>query len=115
MLRIMHRLLLARIKSIAGNSPVICTGDFNATPSDVPITTLLADGLLQDSRQLTAAAPYGPMGTFQDFSTAADPTERIDYVFVTSGIRVLTYGVLTDIRHGRYPSDHCPVAVEVGL
>ena len=109
------RLLLARIKSIAGNSPVICTGDFNATPSDVPITTLLADGLLKDTRQLTAAAPYGPIGTFQDFSTAADPTERIDYVFVTSGIRVLTYGVLTDIRHGRYPSDHCPVAVQVVL
>ena len=40
---------------------------------------------------------------------------RIDYVFLTPGIRVLKYAVLTDSQRGRYPSDHFPVLVRLQL
>lgn len=109
------KLLLARIKSIAGKSPAICTGDFNATPTDEPIAYILNDGSIKDSRSLTTTPPYGPQGTFQGFKTNASMQNRIDYVFVTPGIQILKYGVLTDIRYGRFPSDHCPVLVKLKL
>nr|WP_262483074.1 endonuclease/exonuclease/phosphatase family protein [Bacteroides ihuae] len=109
------KLLLARIKSIAGKSPAICTGDFNAIPTDEPIAYILKDGSIKDSRSLSTTPPYGPQGTFQGFKTDAPMQNRIDYVFVTPGIQILKYGVLTDIRYGRFPSDHCPVLVKLKL
>jgi endonuclease/exonuclease/phosphatase family metal-dependent hydrolase len=108
-------LMLARIKAIAGNAPVFCTGDFNATPDDEPIRLIYADGLVTDAYTLTGQPPYGPVGTWQDFDLASQMEERIDYIFVTKGIRVNKYGVLTDSRYGRFPSDHCPVMVTVSF
>lgn len=106
-------LMLSKIKSIGGNAPVFCTGDFNATPDDEPIRLIYADGLLTDSYKLTRQAPYGPVGTFQAFDINSPMEERIDYIFVSKGIKVNKYGVLTDIKQGRFPSDHCPVMVNV--
>jgi endonuclease/exonuclease/phosphatase family metal-dependent hydrolase len=108
-------LMLARIKAIAGDAPVFCTGDFNATPDDEPIRLIYADGLFTDSYELTGQPPYGPVGTYQAFQLDSPLEERIDYIFVTKGIRVNKYGVLTDIDHGRFPSDHCPVMVTVSF
>ncbi|WP_321333463.1 endonuclease/exonuclease/phosphatase family protein [uncultured Bacteroides sp.] len=109
------KLMLSRIKSIAGDAPVICTGDFNATPTDEPIAYILNDGFLKDSRALSVTPPYGPEGTFQGFHLDSPMENRIDYAFVAHGISVLKYGVLTDIRYGRFPSDHCPVFVKLAL
>ncbi|MDR3142704.1 MAG: endonuclease/exonuclease/phosphatase family protein [Tannerellaceae bacterium] len=61
-------LMLSRIKAIAGNAPVFCTGDFNATPDDEPIRLIYADGLLTDSYKLTKQPPYGPTGDIPSFS-----------------------------------------------
>jgi endonuclease/exonuclease/phosphatase family metal-dependent hydrolase len=106
-------LMLSKIKAIAGDAPVFCTGDFNATPDDEPIQLIYIDGLLTDSYKLTKQPPYGPVGTFQAFQLDSPMKERIDYIFVTKGIQVEKYGVLTDINDARFPSDHCPVLVTV--
>lgn len=108
-------LMLSKIKAIAGNAPVFCTGDFNATPDDEPIQLIYADGLLTDSYTLSKQPPYGPIGTFQNFKLDSRLEQRIDYIFVTKGINIHKYGVLTDINHGRFPSDHCPVMVHVSF
>lgn len=108
-------LMLSKIKSIAGNAPVFCTGDFNATPDDEPIQLIYADGLLADAYKLTEQPPYGPTGTFQNFKIDAQLKQRIDYIFVSKGIKVNKYGVLTDMNHSRFPSDHCPVMVNVSF
>lgn len=107
------KLMLKKIKEIAGKMPVIATGDFNADPTDEPIQVILADGLLKDSYAISATKPYGPVGTFQNFQIDSPLANRIDFVFVTDGIKVNKYGVLTDSRNGRFPSDHCPVVVDV--
>ena len=109
------KLLLKQIKAIAQNAPVFCTGDLNATPDSEPIQLILSDSLLKDSRGLSETAPYGPTGTFQGFKTDAPMKNRIDYVFVTDQIQVHKYGVLTDIQDNRFPSDHCPVVVDVSF
>ena len=46
-------LMLQRVREIAGDNPVICTGDFNATPDSEPIRIILQDGLLNDAYSTT--------------------------------------------------------------
>lgn len=108
-------LLLRRIRSIAGNNPVFCTGDFNATPDDEPIRILSNDGLLFDSYKISLQTPYGTEGTFNAFNPDSPMKNRIDYIWVTQGIEVKKYGVLNDVHRGRFPSDHFPVMVKVML
>lgn len=107
------KLMLRKIKEIAGTAPVICLGDFNSTPDTEQIHALSA--ALTDAYTASRTPPYGPLGTFNGFKLDAPMTERIDYVFVSAPWRVLKYGVLSDSLGGRYPSDHHPVAVRLAL
>lgn len=105
------KLLVEKIRLIAGESPVVLTGDFNSTPETEQIYTI--GTLLKDSRSVSKMPPYGPEGTFNSFNWDAPLDNRIDYVFVSGHFDVLKYGVLTDALHRRYPSDHQPVAVQL--
>jgi endonuclease/exonuclease/phosphatase family metal-dependent hydrolase len=107
------KLLLLKIGEMAGRSPVICVGDFNATPQSEPIVTM--QGALRDAYRISSAPPYGPVGTFNGFRLDVATTNRIDYIFVTRDIEVLRYAVLTDSFDLRYPSDHFPVVAKVSL
>jgi len=104
------RLMVEKIKEIAKKVPVICVGDLNSTPDTEQIQTLQT--LLKDAYRVSASPPYGPAGTFNGFKLEAPLENRIDYVFVSEGIRVLTYAALTDHWNRRYPSDHLPVVVK---
>ncbi len=105
------KLLVEKIRLIAGELPVVLTGDFNSTPETEQIYTI--GTLLKDSRSVSKMPPYGPEGTFNSFNWDAPLDNRIDYVFVSGHFDVLKYGVLTDALHRRYPSDHQPVAVQL--
>lgn len=107
------KLMIAKIKSIVGNAPFFCTGDFNATPDSEPIRIIYNDGTLLDSYKVAKIPPYGPVGTFQGFKLRTSSEGRIDYIFVSEGIQVNTYGVLTDMNDNRFPSDHFPVMIDV--
>ncbi|WP_207423225.1 endonuclease/exonuclease/phosphatase family protein [Desertivirga brevis] len=105
------KLMLSKIKEIAKDAPVICTGDFNSTPDTEQIKTL--SSYLQDSYVTTQMPPYGPVGTFTAFKLAAPMKDRIDYVFLSKDFLVKKYAALTDVKERRYPSDHLPVVVDV--
>jgi len=68
-------------------------------------------------RATSRTPPYGPDGTFNGFHIDAPlpVEERIDHIFHTRGIEVLSWGALTDSFQGRYPSDHLPVQVLLRL
>ncbi|MGN6495004.1 MAG: endonuclease/exonuclease/phosphatase family protein [Agriterribacter sp.] len=104
------KLMVKKIKEIAKNSTVICTGDFNSTPETEQIAAMQT--VLNDSRNVTEAPPYGPEGTSNGFRFTAPMKKRIDYIFVSNDIKVLKYGVLTDAKDQRYPSDHQPVVIK---
>jgi endonuclease/exonuclease/phosphatase family metal-dependent hydrolase len=103
------RLIAAKIGEIAGDAPVVLTGDFNTVPSS-RTHAVLAERL-RDARE---AAPRvsGPAETFHGFTGKAD--RRIDWVFVR-GFGVERYATVTDAQGGRYPSDHFPVLAELTL
>ena len=107
------KLMVEKIKEIAKNEPVILTGDFNSTPETEQIVTIQT--LLRDTHTATVTPPYGPEGTFNSFKFDAPMDKRIDYIFVSKQFDVLKYGVLTDAKEQRYPSDHQPVLVKLVL
>ena len=104
------KLMVRKIREIAGSFPVICVGDFNSIPETKQILTMKS--LLRDSREISEMTPYGPEGTFNGFDRNAPMDKRIDYIFVSTRVDILKYGVLTDTYMYRYPSDHLPVVVE---
>lgn len=103
------RVLLARMRRIAGTLPVVVTGDLNARPDSIAyrvMTDVLTDAWT------SAATRIGPETTFHDFT--GKPDRRIDYIF-TRGFTALSTTVMTDHRGERYPSDHFPVAARLRL
>jgi endonuclease/exonuclease/phosphatase family metal-dependent hydrolase len=99
-------LLIARVQSFIEqtSSPVVLLGDFNLTPESSPIRQITET--LRDSRDVSELAPYGPEGTFTGFVWDYPEAPRIDYIFVSEGISVMQYAVLSDSVDHRFPSDH---------
>ena len=79
------KLLLEKVKSIAGKSSVIVTGDFNAMPQDEPIKLLVDrtnSNRLIDAKEISAQPHYGPTGTSNGFGPKETSDQPIDYIFV---------------------------------
>lgn len=101
------REILARLKALPHEAPIVLTGDFNASP-DRPSHALLT-GMLADAR-LTAAGVEGPAATFHNFT--GHPDRRIDWILYR-GFRALNERTITTHVGKRYPSDHFPVLAEL--
>lgn len=131
------RLVLSRIRDIAGDQPVVLTGDFNVDQHSEGYRILTGSGFFTDAHD-TAVIRYALNGTANRFDPNTRTESRIDHIFLTRHFQPLRYGVLTDsyrvrvpqpgadtasgnfpreIRFGEYqarlPSDHFPVLVEL--
>ncbi len=94
--------------------PVIIMGDFNLKPDTKPIQYLST--VFNDSKTVSMATPFGPLGTFNEFKFNEPVKDRIDYIFTSKvHIKVNKYGVLSDSVDCKYPSDHLPVYVELEI
>lgn len=102
------KLVLAKVKQMAGATPTILTGDFNVDQTSESYAVINNSGLLKDSYVLSPIK-LAPSDTFNDFNANTDGDKRIDHIFVTKQFKVKRYGILTNIYHGRTPSDHYPV------
>jgi endonuclease/exonuclease/phosphatase family metal-dependent hydrolase len=108
------KLILEKIKTIAGESPVILTGDFNGDHSSEWYQFIANSGSLLDT-YIRVAVPYKPNGTFQGFGPNLNPDQVIDHIFTSSHFTVSRWGVLTDSYNGKFPSDHFPVLSRITL
>lgn len=112
------RLIRRRLVSLAGDLPVIVTGDLNADPQSTAYRTFTRDTIdarapLRDAFLVSTSGHYGPTSTWTAFK-AIEPGRRIDYVLVSDRIPVLAHGILPDSWDGRFPSDHLPVVAVLG-
>jgi endonuclease/exonuclease/phosphatase family metal-dependent hydrolase len=105
------KLMMEKIREIAGNQPAIFCGDLNSTPDTQQVKHIA--GHLQDAYNISETKPYGPVGTFSGFILNAPLKDRIDYVFVSEAFKVAKYGALTDMQDNRFPSDHLPVVAKL--
>lgn len=104
-------LIISRIKEISGNVPTILCGDLNLPPESVPVRKLSA--FLHDAYTISELPPHGPRGSWAGFTFDDEPGARIDYIFVSEGIKVKRYGILSDSRDRSFFSDHLPVLAEL--
>lgn len=111
------KLLLSKMKTIAGDSPVILSGDFNSIETDTPYRLMTGDNStfrMTDAMYASASPHHGPSGSFSGtFLLPGVGDNRIDYIFIRNGIAVLKHAILSDSWDGRLPSDHLPVFAEV--
>ncbi|MDR0353751.1 MAG: endonuclease/exonuclease/phosphatase family protein [Opitutaceae bacterium] len=108
-------LMVRKIKEIAGDAPVILTGDLNSKPETRQI--LAIKKILADAYDTTQTPRKGPDGTgFPGGVFQGKPGARIDYILTSPHFDVLDYLVLTDTYNGdHHPSDHLPVTTRLTL
>jgi endonuclease/exonuclease/phosphatase family metal-dependent hydrolase len=108
------KLILSKIKSIAGNKPVILTGDFNGDHQSEWYQLIANSGFLIDT-YTRVPKPYVPNGSFQGFGPNLNAGNIIDHIFTSDHFKVSKWGVLTDTYNGKFPSDHFPVLSKVSF
>ena len=107
------KLIHRRIKEINQEErPMILMGDLNLEPETGEIEFLTTH--YKDSKN-EAEVVFGPEGTFNGYDFFSPVTRRIDYIFTSGEIDVKKYGVLSDSKDLKYPSDHLPVLVQLEL
>lgn len=109
------KVLRDKVRQIAGDAAVICTGDFNSTDDSPQIKDI--EELLRDARSISESAPAGPEKTdLGGGNFRGEPKARIDYVFVNGRVKVRSCEVPEDVRpNGHYPSDHLPVVCRLAI
>jgi endonuclease/exonuclease/phosphatase family metal-dependent hydrolase len=113
------KMILANMKTIAGDMPVVVTGDFNSYETDAPYLAMI-DSLtaynVTDAITISKLPHHGPMATFAgNFQISGMIDHRIDYIFVRPNIDVLRHGILSDNWNGNLASDHLPVLAELTI
>jgi endonuclease/exonuclease/phosphatase family metal-dependent hydrolase len=107
-------LMVAKIKEIAKDAPVVFVGDLNSTPEMAQIGTIKS--LLKDCQDVSKSGREGFEKTFPGGRFTGEPEMRLDYIFVSDHFNVIDYKVLADTYNdNRYPSDHFPVTSKLEL
>lgn len=109
-------LIMEKIAEIAEGETVFLAGDFNDETSE-SANMFTRSGKFSDSREVSRANPSGPYGTFHNWGAndMKNPANRLDYIFVKGGVKVLSYEVLGDSYGAAYPSDHYPVFIKAEI
>ncbi len=108
------KLMLQKIKQIAGSEPAIFAGDLNGDHESDWYQTLATSKLIKDTYK-EVKYPYANNASHNSFGKTKNNSGIIDHVFVTPHFTVSKWGVLTDTYHGKFPSDHFPVLVELTI
>lgn len=107
------KLILQKIKEIAGNAPVLLTGDFNGGRDSEWYQAIATSGSLIDVFT-KVKFPYANNSSMNGFR-APRGSAVIDHIFMTKQFQASKWGILTDTYFGKYPSDHFPVLGVVEL
>lgn len=131
------KLMVAKVKEIAGKTPVIVAGDLNFRQGTPGYLTLANSGILKDASD-AAEIVFAQTGSFNGFKTNYHARERIDHMMVSSSWKVKRFAILTyaywvpvdaegkavladslklkvkeDSYQVHFPSDHFPLAAQL--
>lgn len=112
------KIVLKKIREMAANMPVICTGDFNAEPAQEPVMVIMDKSNplhLIDSKEISQTPHYGPTGTFSAFRSKERNDQPIDYIFLKGKWKVLKHATISQTWGGRFASDHFSVLATLVL
>ena len=130
-------LIIERMKDFGKGAPIVFTGDHNCLEYEKP--ALSVSEILKDAMYVSETPPQGSWRTFnfwrwrdselsiadalkRDIRNRSIPGDhsdlkRIDYIYVSPGVKVLSYHTNPAPRPGTrlYPSDHFPSVAEIVL
>lgn len=110
------RLIAERVELLAGELPVILTGDFNARAEDSVAWTTLAGAESPFVDTWGAAEERGPLvATFHGWNEPKPNGARIDWILVDGDWQVKRAWIATDRPRDVWPSDHFPVMAVLRL
>lgn len=103
--------LKAKIADLeAKSSFVVCTGDFNAEPTEEVYTKMLEN--MNDAKTIAANSDDGI--TFHNYGKVAEGENGpIDYIFTTGNLKVKNYKIICNTAKDMYPSDHYPIVADI--
>lgn len=106
------QVLTEKIKELtSGGLPLVCTGDFNTKQNADAYEKMCLT--LSDSKFLAENSDDG--ATYLNYGRNPLETKPIDFVFVSSEIRVDTYKIIDEKIEGMYLSDHAGLCVDLHL
>lgn len=129
-------LIMRRMKTFADGIPVVFTGDHNGIENAEHVQIVAK--VLKNAIHITETPPKGPWLSAPGFRAAKGVTsavemlkktyaerndphrlecQRIDYIYVSPGVKVKDYATYPDVRPGLElpPSDHYPVSATIEL
>lgn len=108
------RIIAEQVNALAGDLPVIITGDFNAMGDTSDPWKELRKSF--EDTWLDAKKRVGPPYTFGGFKAPKKDTERrIDWIFYRGPFEIRHCETVLYNENGRYPSDHYPIYSELVL
>ena len=119
------KLVLQKIKEIAGNKPVMFMGDLNGNQDESWCKVIDESGIVRDSyfdksNRYATAPSYNAFGKIKDLgevdSAIIGENKVIDHIYLSKHFRTNNWGLLTDTYGiGKFPSDHFPVLINTTL
>jgi endonuclease/exonuclease/phosphatase family metal-dependent hydrolase len=117
------QLVINRLPQLAGDLPIVISGDFNCNPWSLPYRIFLDNGF-SDTYRAAGNADSSDSNTFHayqgrnyfalDFGT--EIFWRVDWILAKSGIHRLqttASAIVRDALPPTYPSDHYPIVSEI--
>ena len=110
-------LIIRKIKEIVGDRPAVLTGDFNVNDQSEAYRTITSNAFVLKDAAKIAGKQTGVDYTFHNFGQIpSEQCEKIDFIFVTSQIKVLDSFIPKEAAPGnKFLSDHNPQIVHLIL
>lgn len=109
------RLLLCKIREIAGSYPSFCTGDFNCSDGNPALDWLEDSGFMVDAKKKAAKAENAEYSSMRRYSPTVEKNGyQLDHIYVTAGCtKVKNWKLIMDEHDGMLGgSDHMPIYID---
>jgi endonuclease/exonuclease/phosphatase family metal-dependent hydrolase len=119
------RLIITRIAQLAGNQPVVVTGDFNCNPWSEPYQMFHDNGFMDtyreagnaDSAESSSLHAYKGKEYFA-LDYGSELFWRVDWILTLDGdhkVSTIASLIVRDASPPTYPSDHYPIVSEIQI
>ena len=109
------RLLLQKIRGIAGTYPSVCTGDFNCSDGNPALDWIENSGFMVDAKKKAAKAENAAYSSMRRYAVTVEKNGyQLDHIYVTLGsTKVKNWKLIMDEHDGmRGGSDHMPIYID---
>ncbi len=107
-------LVRERAGQLGTKLPILLTGDFNATSGEnKAYDILVGDGYFRDTWKLAKTLKGEEFASFNNFQGVRRNGKRIDWILARGPVSVSSSEVVPWSKDGKFPSDHCPVVIDL--